>query len=299
VLRSKLIHLIMGICILATLGLGLNAGVALGADPTTTTTTTTTPSAPVLRLTCDVPSYSDNSGATFTYNVVLHYTGDDTINVNFSTVNPNGWSSLLQFSSKEISSLPVGPHPSYSEEDSKTIAVTLSPNSGVYPDPGNYLMTLNATAGQYNVKIDLTAVVKAKYSMTLTPSGGKYNINAITGKENNFTFQVQNTGSATLANTTFSTNAPSGWTISFSPQNIAALSAGSTQQVVATISPPEGKTVAGDYMTYFYCDSGNVHQSMDIRVQVTAPSIWGVVSIIIIVVVVIGLGILFWRLGRR
>jgi len=32
---------------------------------------------------------------------------------------------------------------------------------------------------------------------------------------------------------------------------------------------------------------------------VLTPTIWGVVGILIVVVVVAGVGVLFWRLGRR
>jgi len=150
VLRSKLIYLVLSIIFVATLVLGLNAA-AVSADDTTTTTTTT-PTVPVLRLTCDVPSYSDISGATYSYTVVMHYNGNDTLNVNFSTVNPTGWNSSLQFNSKEISSLPIGPIPQYASEDTKSLSITLTPNSGNSPDPGSYVMTLNAVAGQFNLK---------------------------------------------------------------------------------------------------------------------------------------------------
>jgi uncharacterized membrane protein len=38
---------------------------------------------------------------------------------------------------------------------------------------------------------------------------------------------------------------------------------------------------------------------MQVRVTVLTPSIWGWVGIIIIVVVIVGLALLFMRLGRR
>jgi uncharacterized membrane protein len=300
VFKSRLLLLISGIILSLTLGLGISAPIALAQDETTTTTTTTTASPPSLRLKCDVPAYSDNSGATFSYNVTMVYNGNDTLTVKLAIANPTGWNSSLQYNGKEVDSLPIGPIPNtYSTDDSKTLTVSLSPNIGVSPDPGNYVLTLNATSGQFNTTIDLTATVKDKFQMQIAPSDSKYSTTAITGKVSNFSFNVQNTGTATLESTAFSTNAPSGWIINFSPQNINSLGANQTQQVNATITPPSGKTVAGDYMIYFYADSGSLHQSMDIRVTVQTSSVWGVVSIIIIVVVVLGLGVLFWRLGRR
>jgi len=297
VFKSRFFYLFLGISILVTLLVGINAA-AVFAD-TTTTTTTTTPLPPNLTLTCDVPSYSDNSGAVFSYNVTMHYNGNDSINVKLAATDPTGWNSSLQYNSKEITSLPIGPIPSYASEDTRTIAVTLQPNNGVSPDPGSYTMTLKATSGQFNISIDLTAIVKDKYGMTVSTPDQKLNANATTGKVNNFSFTVQNTGTATLTNTTFTSSAPNNWVITFSPQSIATLAANQTQQVNVSITPPSGTTVAGDYLIDFNVNNAKVSQGLDIRFTVQSPSVWGVVSIIIIVVVIAGLVFLFLRLGRR
>ena len=65
------------------------------------------------------------------------------------------------------------------------------------------------------------------------------------------------------------------------------------------ITPPQGKTIAGDYMINFKADTGTISQTMDVRVTVLTPTIWGWVGIIIIVVVIAGLAVLFMKLGRR
>jgi uncharacterized membrane protein len=65
------------------------------------------------------------------------------------------------------------------------------------------------------------------------------------------------------------------------------------------ITPPQGKTIAGDYMINFKADTGSISQDMDVRVTVLTPTIWGWVGIIVIVVVIAGLAVLFMKLGRR
>jgi uncharacterized membrane protein len=253
---------------------------------------------PELKMKCDVPSYSDNSGSTFSYAVDLTYSGNDTVTVVLSVKNPNGWTTYLTYSSKEVTSLPIGPL-SYGTPDSKALSISFSPQSGNTPDPGEYTMTVKATAGQLSASIDLTAVVKAKYDMTMTTSDGKLNTTASAGKDNHLSFQLKNTGSADLTDTSFYADTPSGWNVKFSPDTIATMSAGQTQQVDITITPPGDKTVAGDYMVTFRANNAKFSRSLDIRTTVETSSIWGIVSIIIIVVVIIGLAILFLRLGRR
>ncbi len=53
------------------------------------------------------------------------------------------------------------------------------------------------------------------------------------------------------------------------PTTIDSLGAGQTQQVDVVINPPEGKTIAGDYMINLKADNGTVSQTMDVRVTVS------------------------------
>jgi uncharacterized membrane protein len=69
-------------------------------------------------------------------------------------------------------------------------------------------------------------------------------------------------------------------------------------EIDAVINPPE-KTIAGDYMLTFNASSENSNSSIDLRATVETPTIWGIVGIGIIVVVIIGVAVIFARLGRR
>ncbi len=330
--KSRLLKLLISLALVITLVGGFTATVVSAQDssptatptptptptpttnPTTTVTVTTTatatpsPSAsptptptgpPDLKLTCDVPSYSDNSGASFNYTVNVSYTANDQVMVNLSLTNPPGWTSYLTYSGKEVSSIPLGPL-NYGSPDSKAVSINLSPNSGTTPDPGDYKLTLKATTGSIVKTIDLTATVKDKFGFSMTTTDGKLNTTADAGKDNEFKFNANNTGSAALENITFSSSKPEGWTITFNPEKITSLSGGQSQQDIGVIiKPPEGKTVAGDYMITLSAYNSNVSSSMQVRVTVQTSSIWGVVSIIIIVVVIAGLAVLFLRLGRR
>ncbi len=295
--KSRFLHIILGLTLVFTLLIGfLAAPLAVFAEDITAVTTAAT--VPELKISCDVPSYSDNSGATFNYSVNVAYSGSDTTIVTFSITNPPDWKSTITYSGKEISSIPIGPL-QYGSPDSKNLTINLTPNSGVNPKVGEYKLTFNATAGQLHQSLDLTAIVKASYSFSLSTPDNKLNTRATAGKANNFTVNLDNLGTAALENLSLRSSNPSDWTVTFSPDKVTSLAAGQTQQENIVITPPEGKTVAGDYMITIYASNAQVSKSVDIRVTVETPSIWGILSIIIIVVVIGGLATLFLKLGRR
>jgi len=76
------------------------------------------------------------------------------------------------------------------------------------------------------------------------------------------------------------------------------LAPGLAQDVDVVIEPPE-KTIAGDYSITIRADSEETSDSLEFRVTVETPTIWGWVGIAIVLVVIAGLAVLFRQLGRR
>lgn len=299
--RSRLTRISLSLLLVFTIIGGIiatqSAAFAQDATPTPTPTPTAPPS---LTLTTDFPSYSDISGSTFSFNVTLSYNGPDRKTVNLNLTSPQGWTSTLTYNSKQISAVDMGPSDQYGP-DTKTLTISLSANAGSATAVGSYPATLTATSGDLSAKLDLTAIVKAQYSMVATTDSGLLSTNAVVGKNNIFTFKVENQGTADLQNIKFSYTGPTGWNITFNPSIINSLGAGQSQDVNAIINPPAGKTIAGDYMVNFSITSpsGSTSSNMSVRVTVLTSSIMGVVAIVIVVIVIIGLMVLFWRLGRR
>jgi uncharacterized repeat protein (TIGR01451 family) len=135
--------------------------------------------------------------------------------------------------------------------------------------------------------------------MSLDAENGRLSTNATAGKENHYSVSLVNTGSAAIDNVAFTSTKPDGWIVNFKPDKVESLGAGQTQQVDVVITPPEGKTIAGDYMINLTADNGTQSSELDVRVTADTPSIWGYVGIIIVVVVIAGLIVLFMKLGRR
>ena len=133
----------------------------------------------------------------------------------------------------------------------------------------------------------------------MVPTSQLYDTRAKSGKDNYFSLEVGNLGTAVINNIKFSTTNPEGWSVEFTPEKIDLLEALDHQTVQMNIKPPPN-TIAGDY--YVTVRASGTQASTDevkVRVTVETPTIWGWVGVIIILIVVIGLIVIFMRFSRR
>jgi len=167
------------------------------------------------------------------------------------------------------------------------------------PEPGEYDITLEAVSGEMTATIELKAVITARYSLVAVPSAERYDTKAEAGKDNYFSIEVGNLGTADIENIQFSSNKPAGWTIEFSPDKVDLLEALSTKTVDVNIKPPP-ETIAGDYVISLRSSGTQAtSQELQLRVTVETPTVWGWVGVAIIVLVIIGLVVIFMRFSRR
>ena len=118
-------------------------------------------------------------------------------------------------------------------------------------------------------------------------------------KDNFFSAELKNKGSATIDDITFSSDKPEGWTIEFTPEEVSSLAAGKTKTIDINIKP-DAKAIAGDYSVSFKATSEEATaQNLEIRVTVETPTIWGWTGVGIIVVVIAGLAFVIMRFSRR
>ena len=253
-----------------------------------------------LELKCRLPVLTGNSGASFEFEVKLEYTGSEYRRFDLTTTIPPDWRALILASYPERQIAAVEPEPGGLRASLETITVRFAPLYGKFPEPGEYVVTLDAASEDLTASIELKAVVTDIYSFGMTTATGKLNTEATAGEDNPLSIILINTGTAAIENITFSSSKLEGWSITFSPDKVDSLEPGLPQEVNVTIKPPRGKTIAGDYMVSLRAESRDyIPDSLNIRVTVLTPSFMGWIAIIIVVVVVAGLGVLFWRLGRR
>ena len=251
-----------------------------------------------------LPKIQAKDGETFTFDFVAIYdpgsvavdseanTTDKTFNI---TVDyPTGWVAAVASGSTEALSINISPN---SRESLKMLAVPLTSQ-----EPGEYNFTVNFKSAEegdsLEGSIDFTAVITATYEIKLTTKTGRLSTELTAGKDNEYKLIVTNNSSISVENITLSSTEPEGWQVNFDNKTIESIEAGATAEITTVINPPE-KTIAGDYMLTFKASSENSNSSIDVRATVETPTIWGIVGIGIIVIVIVGVAIIFTRLGRR
>ncbi|MFC2043834.1 NEW3 domain-containing protein [Chloroflexota bacterium] len=253
-----------------------------------------------LTLSCRFPTLHDIADSPFTFEVELTWEGNEPRKFDLAiTENPPRWrTAILETTSgKQVSAITIEPGKPYAD----TLYVALGSMPYELPEPGNYVIVFEVSSGDIKETIELTAVVTAKYMFAFYTEAERLNIEVTAGEENHLSLMVANTGTAKIEDITLNSSKPFGWTITFNPEEINSIEPGLVRSVDAIITAPR-KTIAGDYMITMQAIVGKgliPTRELQIRVSVLTPTIWGWVGILIVLAVIVGLGVMFRRLGRR
>jgi uncharacterized membrane protein len=251
-----------------------------------------------LELSSKFPVLSGVSGHSFEFQVELTYVGNEDRTFDLVLDAPPQWTvdvterfggteNIAALHLKRFENVPTG------------LKLQFAPTAGYEPEPGEYPLTLMVASAMLQTSIELKAIVTARYAYAMFPATGRLNTEMKAGEEHLLSILIINDGSAAIENMTFSSGKPEGWEITYIPDEIGSLGAGLTQEVNVAITPPD-KTIAGDYrVTLRGSAEQGLSDTIELRVTVLTSTIWGWVGILIVVVVVAGLAVLFWRLGRR
>jgi len=242
------------------------------------------------------------AGAGFEFEASLEYSGgEEARTFDLSATGPQDWTVYVTPTyptDKQILDIRLEPSLPYQTAKITKILIHVSPPYWLLPEPGEYPITVEATSGEVTGSIQFTAVVTSTYIMSLAPSEERYNTTATAGRDNYFSIEVINGGSASIDDIVLSSSKPTGWTIEFSPSEVDSIAAQDSQTVEVNIKPP-AKTIAGDYQISLTAKGKQISDDMDVRVSVETPTIWGWVGVAIIVLVIAGLIYVFMRFSRR
>lgn len=256
------------------------------------------PAEDTIELTATHTKLEATSGGSFEFEIKITYKGAEDRIFDLTVTGPKDW--LLYTTpnypkDKRIKDIRLEGEKGFPE----TILVNANSPFWLMPDPGEYTITAEAVSGELKGAIDLTAVITAKYELGLLPATERYNTKVTAGKDNFFSTELLNQGTATLDDITFSSDKPEGWTIEFTPDEVSALAAGKTKTIDINIKP-DAKAIAGDYSVSFRAASEQATaQRLEIRVTVETPTIWGWTGVGIIIIVIAGLGFILMRFSRR
>ncbi len=251
-----------------------------------------------------LPKIQAKEGEAFTFNFYVTYMpGDEPFGLDEDTKTktfdiivdyPVGWVAAVVSNNQEATAINLKES---SKQSLQLIAVPL-----VKQEPGeyNFKATFKSAAegDRLEGSIEFTAVITASYDITLTTKTGRLSTELTAGKDNHYKLILTNNSSTSVENITLSSTEPEGWQVIFDKKEIDAIGAGEELEIDVIINPPE-KTIAGDYMLTFKASSENCSDEIEVRATVETPTIWGIVGIGIIVIVIVGVAIIFTRLGRR
>jgi len=251
-----------------------------------------------LELRSSYPVLPGKAGDDFDFEVELVWQSDEFRIFELATTTPPKWNALIVggYPQKEIPAIGLEPG---QEKYPEKITVRFAPFIGELPEPGEYVVILEASSGDIMETIELKAVVTALYRFYFITGTGRLNTEVTAGKENHLSIKVGNTGTAVIDKIDFLSTKPAGWTITFNPDRVESLEPGLAQEVDVIIKPPR-ETIVGDYLITMKAVSKDLStREIELRVTVLTPTIWGWVGIVIVLVVIAGLGVLFRKLGRR
>lgn len=242
------------------------------------------------------PALRGTSVTVFEFDVELRYQGSEPRTFELSAKAPQGWLTSIRpsYEQKEISAIRLEPKKEYPD----VIKVRMAPPSLEKIKPGEYLLTVEAASGKLRDSVELKAVITVTYELRMATASGRLNTAATAGKESFLTLKIANLGSAAVENISFSSDKPYDWSLTFKPDEITSLDSLTSREVQVSIKPAS-KAIAGDYMVTITASSGQSSTSVELRVTVLTPTVWGWVGAGIIIVVIAALAIIFVKLGRR
>jgi uncharacterized membrane protein len=246
-----------------------------------------------IKLSSQYPVLSSGSGQTLKFTIDLKNETNKALPTSIVAQAPQGWAVRFkpQFGDQQISSIQI------KENGSETLSVEI--DTPATADAKEYPVAITARAGAYEANTTIKVSLKGTQDLKMGSLAGTLNTAVTAGTKNSIDFVVGNAGTAPVRNLGFVTKKPSDkWTVEFKPDKIDALAPGEVRQIKMEILAPD-RTIAGDYMMTLTANSVDVTKSADFRVTVSTPTIWGWLGFGIVGLVVLGLAIVFFRLGRR
>ncbi len=243
-------------------------------------------------LTSSYPVLQGPTDAKFEFSVEVENKTDKDNIFNLSATGPKDWDVNFKpaYEDKLISSLRL------KAGQSQSVAVEVKP----YPlaEAGKYPITVKVSSSEAKSEVELTVLLTGTYKIDVGTASGLLSLTAMRGEPSNISFYVKNTGSAVQNDVKFMSFKPENWKVEFKPEKLETLPAGELKQVEVTITPA-AQALVGDYSVGIGVQGEKANKNLEFRVTVKASTAWGWIGIGIIVLVILGLVVLFVRMGRR
>ena len=230
------------------------------------------------------------ASATFTYNATLRNRTAEQQLYALTSNAPRGWNVSFRAQGRQVTSVEVEPNAT------SMISVEVKPPSSV--GTGSFKIPVRAFSSTTSGDLEFEAVITDSYGIELTTPTGLLSSTVTAGDTRKIALEVRNTGSSELKDIEFSSTKPLDWDVTFEPDKVASLIAGSSTTVSATLKA-SNKAIPGDYVVKMTARTPEVTSTADFRISVRTSMVWGWIGILVIAVVLGGVYYLFRKYGRR
>ena len=245
-----------------------------------------------VNLTTSYPVLQGPTDAKFEFSMEVENKTDKDGTFNLSAQGPTNWEINFKpsYEDKLISSLVL------KAGARQSVAVAVKPY--LLAEAGKYPIQVKVSAPEGTAEAELNVVLTGTHKIEVGTASGLLSLTAETGKPANISFYVKNTGSASQDNVKLLSFKPENWKVEFKPDKLDKLAPNELKQIEMVVTPAD-QALVGDYSVAVGVEGEKVSKNLEFRVTVKASTAWGWVGIVIIVLVVLGLVILFVRMGRR
>jgi uncharacterized membrane protein len=245
-----------------------------------------------IAVTADFPSLSGDPGSSFSYNLTIANNTPESETFTFDPTPPQGWTATAS-PSAEANAQTV----TIDAGATSTVKVTATPPDTA--EQGSYPIDVAVTAANgAQGKISLTAEVTGSPKLVLSTADQRLDVKGQSDTVHRIPMVLANTGTADLTNVKIAGTAPTGWDVSFDPQEVPSVRPNETAQVTAIVKP-SSDAVAGDYAITVRSSAGSQSANIDLRYSLESSRTLGMLAIVVIIAAVAALAGVFIRFGRR
>jgi uncharacterized membrane protein len=191
---------------------------------------------------------------------------------------------------KLISSVSIPP------AQNERIDVILSPS--FFTATGEYFVPIRASSDEFEAETLLGILLVGRGEVTISTPSGLLSVDATAGELTESQLRLANIGTGDLAGIGLLADSPPDWEVTFQLDTVDSLPENNIIDIGVSITAPDD-AIPGDYNLTLRARTGDTADAVDLRVTVEQSTIWGWLGIVLVLVVLGGLGGVFWRLGRR
>jgi uncharacterized membrane protein len=244
-----------------------------------------------VELVADFPALRGTAEQSFEFSLELSNDTPQALTFSLQATGPRGWDVAVQPAGQETAASVT-----VDARGSQRLTVTATPSPETATDL--YAIVVDAVSGDQAARAELAIEVTGRVQMTLTTPDQRLNTTATAGSARTVDVVVVNEGPAPLTNVQMAADTPSDWSVTFEPATLEQVAPGETAIATATLTP-SGSAVAGDYVVTVRAQTEDANETLDMRVTVETPPIWGIVGLALIALAIGGLVYVFRRYGRR